>query len=125
MSENTSSASSPLDLVKWVLAIGLLVAVVAGNHYYSDMSVLYRAIGIVVAVAIALFVAISTQKGAQFVGFAKESRTEIRKVVWPTRQETTQTTMIILIATVVVALLLWGLDGIIVKVVSFITNLGA
>lgn len=125
MSENTSSTSNPLDLAKWVLTIGLLVAVVAGNYFYSDVSVLYRALGIVTAVVVAVFVAVSTQKGAQFVGFAKESRTEIRKVVWPTRQETTQTTMIILVATVVTALLLWGLDGIIVWVVSFITNLGA
>ena len=78
----------------------------------------------VVAVIIALFVAASTSKGSQFLEFAKDSRTEVRKVVWPTRQETTQTTLIVMVATVLMSLLLWGLDGIIVRVVSFITGLG-
>jgi len=59
------------------------------------------------------------------LSFAKESRTEVRKVVWPTRQEANQTTLIVLAATLVMALILWGLDGIIVRVVGFITGIGA
>ena len=73
---------------------------------------------------VAGFIASTTLKGSTFINFAKESRIEVRKVVWPTRQETTTTTMIVLAATVLMALLLWGLDGIIVQVVSFITGLG-
>jgi preprotein translocase subunit SecE len=57
------------------------------------------------------------------VSFAKESRTEVRKVVWPSRQEATQTTLIVVVATVIVALILWGLDGILVRVVGFLTGL--
>jgi preprotein translocase subunit SecE len=125
MTENASSAANPLDFLKWALAIGLLIAAIAGNYYYADVSILYRALGMVASVAVAGFIAASTEKGVQFIGFSKESRTEMRKVVWPTRQESTQTTMIVLGATVIVALLLWGLDGIIVNVVSFITNIGA
>ncbi|WP_416307128.1 preprotein translocase subunit SecE [Neptunicella sp. SCSIO 80796] len=124
MSVNTESASTPLDLLKWLIAIGLLVAAVAGNHIYQDVSVLYRALGVVAAVVVALLFAASTGKGSQFLNFAKESRTEVRKVVWPTRQETTQTTLIVMVAVVVMSLLLWGLDGIIVRLVSFITGLG-
>lgn len=73
---------------------------------------------------VAGFIASTTYKGSTFITFAKESRTEVRKVVWPNRQETTTTTMIVLVATVVMALILWGLDGIIVEIVSFITGLG-
>lgn len=124
MSENTVSESNPLDSVKWIVAIALLAAAIGGNYYFSDASVLVRAIGVVGAIIAALLVAAQTEKGTQFIAFAKESRTEVRKVVWPTRQEATQTTMIVLVATVIVGLLLWGLDGIAVRVVSFITGLG-
>ncbi|TDF34398.1 preprotein translocase subunit SecE [Alteromonadaceae bacterium M269] len=125
MSENIDNPSNPMDTVKWVLAVVLLGSAVAVNQYFGELSVLYRALGIVALVAIALFVAATTVKGAQFLTFAKEARTETRKVVWPTRQEATQTTLIVLVATFVMALLLWGLDGIIVRVVSFVTGLGA
>lgn len=124
MSANTENASTPVDLLKWFIVIGLLVLAIAGNHIYEETSVLVRALGVVVAVVVALLVASTTNKGSQFVSFAKESRTEVRKVVWPTRQETTQTTIIVMVAVVIMSLLLWMLDGIIVRVVSFITGLG-
>ena len=124
MSENTETQSNPMDMLKWLVVIALLGGVVAGNYLYEDVSVLYRALAAVAGVVVAGFVAASTEKGSTFLTFAKDSRTEVRKVVWPTRQEATQTTLIVLAATVVMSLLLWGLDGIIVRVVSFITGLG-
>ena len=124
MSENTETQSNPMDMLKWLIVIALLGGVVAGNYIYEDVSVLYRALGAVAGVVIAGFIAATTEKGSTFLTFAKDSRTEVRKVVWPTRQEATQTTLIVLAATVVMSLLLWGLDGIIVRVVSFITGLG-
>lgn len=124
MSEKTENPSNPLDMLKWLIVIALLGGIVAANYLLEEYSVLYRAIGAVVLVAIAGLIAASTEKGATFLTFAKDARTEVRKVVWPTRQEATQTTLIVLAATVVMSLLLWGLDGIIVRVVSFITGLG-
>lgn len=124
MSENTETQSNGLDTLKWIVVIALLVGVVAGNTAYEEQSVLIRAVGAVIGIALAGFVAATTEKGSAFITFAKESRMEVRKVVWPTRQEATQTTLIVLAATVVVSLLLWGLDGIIVRLVSFITGLG-
>lgn len=124
MSEKTENSSNPLDLVKWLVVLGLLAGVIAGNYIYEDVSVLYRALAAVSIVAIALVIAATTVKGSAFLTFAKDSRTEVRKVVWPTRQEATQTTIIVLIATAFMSLLLWGLDLIIVQLVSFITGLG-
>ncbi|GGD79312.1 preprotein translocase subunit SecE [Lacimicrobium alkaliphilum] len=124
MSVNTENTSNAMDSVKWVLVIGLLAAAVAGNHIYEDFSVLIRAVSVVVLVAIAGFISATTDKGSRFINFAKESRMEVRKVVWPTRQEATQTTLIVLAATAIVALLLWGLDGILVRLVSLVTGLG-
>jgi len=125
MSEKTENQSNSLDMFKWVVVFALLAGLVTANTVYGEISVLYRAIAAVVVVAIAGFIAASTLKGSTFLSFAKESRTEVRKVVWPTRQEANQTTLIVLAATLVMALILWGLDGIIVRVVGFITGIGA
>ena len=54
----------------------------------------------------------------------QQVRAEVSKVVWPNRQEATQTTLIVLVATLIMALILWGLDGIIVRLVGFITGIG-
>ena len=124
MSENTENSSNPVDMLKGVVIFGLLGGVVAANHFFPELSVLDIALIAVAAVGIPGFIASTTLKGSNFITFAKESRTEVRKVVWPTRQETTTTTIIVLVATVVMALILWGLDGIIVEIVSFITGLG-
>ena len=126
MSEKTENQSNPLDMLKWVVVFALLAGVVTANSMLSnDVSVLYRAIAAIAAVVVAGFIAATTEKGAAFLSFAKESRIEVRKVIWPTRQEANQTTLIVLAATLVMALILWGLDGIIVRVVGFITGIGA
>tara|TARA_B110001452_G_C15060799_1_gene370285 strand:- start:45 stop:428 length:384 start_codon:yes stop_codon:yes gene_type:complete len=121
---NTENQSGSMDLVKWIIVIGLLAGAVVGNYIYGEeVSVLYRALGVVAAIGVALFVAAQTEKGREAVVFAKESRLEIRKVVWPTRKEATQTTLIVLAATGVMALVLWGLDGALVRIVGFITGI--
>jgi preprotein translocase subunit SecE len=125
MSEKTENQSNALDMFKWVVVFALLAGLVTANTMYGEISVLYRAIAIVVVVGVAGFIAATTEKGSTFLSFAKESRTEVRKVVWPTRQEANQTTLIVLAATLIMALILWGLDGIIVRVVGFITGIGA
>lgn len=124
MSAQTETQTSSLDGLKWLIVVALLAAAVVGNYYYGEqVSILYRAIGVVVLVAVAAGVAAVTGKGRQFLTFAKESRTEVRKVVWPTRQEATQTTLIIAVATAIIALLLWGMDAILVRIVGFLTGL--
>ena len=125
MSEKTENQSNALDMFKWVVVFALLAGLVTANTMYGEISGLYRAIAIVVVVGIAGFIAATTEKGSTFLSFAKESRTEVRKVVWPTRQEANQTTLIVLAATLIMALILCGLDGIIVRVVGFITGIGA
>ncbi|MBT0586990.1 preprotein translocase subunit SecE [Alteromonas oceanisediminis] len=125
MSEKVENSSGAVDMLKWLIVFALLAGVITANYMYEDYSVLYRALGAVVGVVIAGFIAASTTKGSAFITYAKESRTEVRKVVWPSRQEATQTTLIVIAATVVMALILWGLDGIIVRVVGWITGIGA
>lgn len=125
MSEKTENPSNALDMVKWLVVIALLGGLVTANTMYGEISVLYRALAAVAVVVIAGFIAATTTKGSAFLTFAKESRMEVRKVVWPSRQEANQTTLIVLVATLIMALILWGIDGIMVRLVSFITGIGA
>ena len=124
MSANASKSMNVADMAKWVVSIALLVGTIAGNTYFDEVSLLYRAVAIVITVAIALLVAAKTEKGRDALEFARESRTEIRKVVWPSRQETRTTTLIVLVATVIVGIFLYLLDLIIIEAVSFVTGLG-
>lgn len=123
---NASTETQPsgsLDSLKWMIVIIILAGIVFANYYFGSESVLIRAVGAVVGIVIAGAIAMQTVKGHNAVAFAKESRTEIRKVVWPTRQEAVQTTGIVLFATFIMSLVLWGLDSMLFWIVGFITGL--
>lgn len=111
-----------LDWLKWAVAIALLLAGLAGNHYYSDVSMPLRTLIWLAVVAVAGFVASKTRKGKWVVEFFKDSRAELRKVVWPTREETIQTTLVVAAMVVILALLLWGLDGVLVWLIGWLTG---
>ncbi len=111
MNSKVSSEGSKLDGLKWAVVVALVAAGVVGNSVYSEESLLYRVIALLVIAGIAGFVALQTAKGAAFFTLFKEAKAEIRKVVWPTRQETTQTTLIVTVVVLIVGLLLWGLDS--------------
>lgn len=125
MSEKVENVSSPMDLIKWIVVAILLAGLVFAYTTYEEVSVLYRALGAVATVIVAGFIAASTFKGKAFLGFAKDARIEVRKVVWPTRQEVVRMTLVILAATAVVGLLLYFIDMIIVWVVGLVTGIGA
>ncbi len=115
---SVEATTSRFDTVKWLVVTVLVAIAVVGNSYFADESLLYRVLGILVLAVIAGFVALQTAKGAALWTLIKGSRTEIRKVVWPTRQETVQTTMIVVLFVLVVALFLWGLDSLLGWLVS-------
>ena len=115
MSNNERAlASSPtyMAAAKWVVVVALIVAGVYGNsHFANDYSGFLRALVLLPMGALAVFVALQTAQGATFLQLVKESRAEIRRVVWPSRQETNQTTLIVVAVVLVMALILWGLDS--------------
>jgi preprotein translocase subunit SecE len=116
------STTSSFDGIKWTVAVLLLIAVVGGNFLYADqVNIVLRVVILGAMVLVALFIAAFTSKGKIFIEFAQGSRMEVRKVVWPTRQETIQTTLIVIAVSVLVGLVLWGLDGIFVRVVEYFT----
>ena len=108
---SVETTTSRFDGLKWLVVVVLLGAAVVGNSMYADQSLLYRVLGILALGIVAGLIALQTAKGAAFWALVKGSRMEIRKVVWPTRQETVQTTMIVVVFVLLVALVLWGLDS--------------
>ena len=122
MNIKAEAKDTRFDLVKWLVVAALVVAAVVGNQYYSAEPILYRVLALVVVAVIAGLLALQTVKGQAFFVLLKEARVEIRKVVWPTRQETTQTTLIVVAVVLVMALLLWGLDSLLGWLVSMIVG---
>ena len=118
MSATTTTQNSRFDTIKWIFVLALVAAGVVGNSIYSDQSLLYRTLALVALAAVALFLALQTAKGRDYAISFKEARKEIRKVVWPNRQETTQTTLIVVVVVLIMALVLWGLDSLLSWAVS-------
>jgi preprotein translocase subunit SecE len=102
--------SSGFDTVKLMTALLVLGAGVGGFYYFEDESQLLRVIGMLAVAAVAFFIVTTTDVGRRSLGFVREARVEVRKVVWPTRQETTQTTIAVLIMVFIVAIMLWLFD---------------
>lgn len=120
--EKTSSST---DIVLWILAALVIAGGVYGFVYFENQAItLIRVLGLLVAVGIALAIASKTVKGREFFAYAREADVERRKVVWPTRQETLQTTLIVLAVTVVVAILLFIMDTIFGGLVRWVIGMG-
>lgn len=122
MNVKPEAKDARFDMLKWLVVAALVVVGVVGNQYFSAEPLLYRVLALLVLSAVAGLVAIQASKGQAFWVLAKEARVEIRKVVWPTRQETTQTTLIVVAVVLVMALLLWGLDSLLGWLVSLIVG---
>jgi len=112
MSAKAESTSSVLDTVKLVLALLLLVGSVVGFYYFEDTvnSVFYRVLGMLAVTGVGVWVALSTTKGKGLLSFMSGARTEVRKMVWPTRVETMQTTLMVVIIVIVLSIFLWIVD---------------
>lgn len=99
------------DKLKWTLVIVLLAGAVGAFYYFADQSLLLRVVGLIAVAGVATVIALQTERGRLAWNMVGEARMEVRRVVWPTRKETVQTTGIVIAMVAVVALLLWGLDG--------------
>jgi len=111
-----------IDKIK--LAVASLILVAGVVAYYQlpsnmgqDVSILLRVGVALVAIVIALAVAATSQYGMALIDFSKGSRIELRKMVWPTRAETIQTTAIVLVLVVIVAIFLWAIDALVFNII--------
>lgn len=96
---------------RWSVGLVLIAIAIYGNSYYSLEPLLYRVLGVLVILGLSTVVLLTTIEGKEALKLILESRTEIRRVVWPSRPETTQTTLIVIVAITIAGLILWGLDS--------------
>jgi len=108
--QSVQTVSTTNDKFKVVLAVVALIAGVVGFFYLAGQPTLVRAIALVVGLLISAGIAYTSTSGREFMNFAKESVRETKKVVWPTRKEATQITLIVFAFVLVMAVFLWGTD---------------
>ena len=113
-----------VDTVKLALAVLILLAGLVSYYYFASSAVLLRALGVVVAVAAAFGVMFTSFQGQQLWKFIQGARIELRKVVWPTREETIQTTLVVLVFALIGGVFFWLLDLVLLFVTSKITGQG-
>jgi len=106
----TEQSTSAIDTFKLTTAVLVLLAGVVGFYYFEDESQLLRVLGMLAVAVVAFLIAATSDAGRRSLGFFKDARVEVRKVVWPTRQETLTTTVAVLIMVVLVAIMLWLFD---------------
>ena len=106
-----SSESGIIDIIKLLAAATILVSGLFAYYYYIEMSLPLRVLCVLGAVVVGIGVAMTSIQGKRLFTFIQGSRIEIRKVVWPTKQETTQTAIAVFVLTLLLALFFWGLDS--------------
>ena len=118
MSTNTEPSQTVTDWFKWIAVTLVVAGGVFANWYYQDQSLLYRVLALLALASVAVLLSFQTNQGKALWTLMKESRVEIRRVVWPNRQETTQTTFIVVMLVLVFSMILWGLDSLLSWIVS-------
>jgi preprotein translocase subunit SecE len=119
---DVSPATDKLDPLKWLFAILLVGGGLFSFYYFEEVSHLLRIVALLASVGIAVFVASKTETGRYTLDFIRESHLEIRKVVWPTREETLQMTGVVILMVVILSILIWVIDSILIWLVRLITN---
>jgi len=109
---DTTSQSGFLDIVKLLVAAAVLIGGLYGYYYYEvDLALPLRVLMVLGGTIAGIAIAMTSTQGQRLWHFIQGSRVEIRKVVWPTRQETTQTAIAVFVFTLIMALFFWALDS--------------
>ncbi len=122
MSEGNREISTVADTLKLMASVSILFASIVSFYYFSEVSVLIRALVIIFSLVISLLIFFRTQRGIIFWEFLQGSRVEMRKVVWPTKQETIQTTLTVFIFVLILGIFFWLLDFILLYITTSITS---
>ena len=111
-----------MDKFKLALALACVVAGVAGYYYFADLAVVLRVLMVLAGLALGAFVGWLSQPGKEFYVFAQEAWAESGRVSWPSRKETLQTTGIVFLFVLVMALFLFAVDASLAWIVKLMTG---
>ena len=108
---NESDSSKSLDIVKLVVAGVLAIGSAVAFYWFADQWPTWaRVLMVLAGVGIGAAVGLSSGPGILFRKFLRDAQIEVRKVVWPTRQETWQTTLIVAVAVLIMGIMIWVID---------------
>ncbi|MES2141539.1 MAG: preprotein translocase subunit SecE [Pseudomonadota bacterium] len=114
--------TSKKDVFLWLtLGLGLVLAI-AANYHFSHQVLAIRLIAWIIGALILATLFFYTTQGQRFWSFSQAARAELRKVVWPTRQETVRTTLLVMVMVVLAGLFLWAVDSFLLWAVAFLTG---
>jgi len=113
-----------VDKIKLVIAFLLVAAGIAGFYYLHDSAAVLRLASVLVGLLLAAAMAWSSEPGKRFFTFGKDSVAEAKRVVWPSRKETLQTTGVVILFAIVMALFLWAVDASLMMVVNKLMGRG-
>ncbi len=115
-------APNRADTFKLLAASAIVLSALVAFYVFANHSLLARVVGLLAAAVAAVVIALRTERGAETLEFIQDARTELRKVVWPTRAETTQTTLVVIAMVVIMGLLLWLFDILLFWLVRLVTG---
>lgn len=122
VSKSQGHTTTNYNWLKWLLVICFLVVGITANYIYSGQPWPLRLIAWLVLLALIIGIIFVTTQGKAFINFSKESQLELRKVFWPTRQETIQTTLVVAAVVVLLSLILWGVDGVLMRLIGWLAG---
>ena len=124
MSEHADTGSSALDTAKLIAAVAILIGGIAAFYLLGTLPIALRWVIVLASLGVGIAVALQSSQGRAFWQFVQGSRVELRKVVWPTGQETGQTTLVVVVAVLVMGVFFWLLDMLLGAVTRALTGQG-
>ncbi|MBX2823997.1 MAG: preprotein translocase subunit SecE [Gammaproteobacteria bacterium] len=122
MVSKTDLQDSSGDKIKLILAAVIGVAGLVAFYWFAEQSLLARVIGLLLVAGLVAYIIYQTALGKRVVGFFRDARTEVRKVVWPSRAETTQTTLTVIVIVIIVGIFLWLFDSVLASLFRMLTG---
>jgi len=124
MNAKVETEGSRFDGLKLALAVLLMAGGVGAFYYFQDQLLVVRVLGLLAIGSVAVFIAAQSSMGRGILGFVAGAQSEVRRVVWPTRAETVQTTMAVLFIVLLVGVALWLLDMVLLWAIQLLTGQG-
>lgn len=119
---NVAYMSKNFSVFKWIVGLAVLGAAVVGFQIYQQYSFVLRIVALVALVGVSLGIIATTSQGQAALAFIKAAKAEAKRVVWPGRQETLQTTGIVVVMVLIATLFLWLVDSILILIMSWFTG---
>jgi len=124
MDAKVENQPTAIDALKLLLAAAILVGSIVAYYYYANAPTLLRLVGVLAGFGIAIWVAFQSAQGRTLWAFVQGSRVELRKVVWPSREETIQTTIVVFVFGAFMSAFFWLLDLFLLMITNFLTGQG-